>query len=136
MTFRNLPLHNLIKFSFKDLAAASESFKKIPGISECVIVQTQSRVEIFTVNELESDSPDLRTQEGKNLIIKKIQDTWKSLSELEQYDVDHFDQILEVYVNNDVYLHLLRLACGLESVVVGHDTILDRKSTRLNSSHT
>ena len=72
MTFRNLPLHNLIKFSFKDLAVASESFKKIPGISECVIVQTQSRVEIFTVNELESDSPDLRTQEGKNLIIKKI----------------------------------------------------------------
>ncbi|MFM7795582.1 MAG: glutamyl-tRNA reductase [Candidatus Nitrosotenuis sp.] len=125
VTFRNLPLHNLIKFSFKDLAAASESFKKIPGISECVIVQTQSRVEIFTVNELESDSPDLRTQEGKNLIIKKIQDTWKSLSELEQYDVDHFDQILEVYVNNDVYLHLLRLACGLESVVVGHDTILE-----------
>ncbi|MBM3903995.1 MAG: glutamyl-tRNA reductase [Thaumarchaeota archaeon] len=134
VTFHNLPLHSLSKFSFKDLAAASEAFKKIPGISECVILQTQSRVEIFTVNELEADSPDLRTVEGKNLIINKIQEVWKSLAELEQYDIDHFDQILEVYVNNDVYLHLLRLACGLESVVVGHETVLEElKATILGA---
>lgn len=134
VTFRNLPLHSLTRFSFKDLAAASEAFKKIPGVSECVILQTQSRVEIFTVNELEADSPDLRTPEGKNLIINKIEEVWKSLTELEQYDIDHFDQILEVYVNNDVYLHLLRLACGLESVVVGHETILaELKATILGA---
>lgn len=134
VTFRNLPLHSLTRFSFKDLAAASEEFKKIPGISECVILQTQSRVEIFTVNDLEVDSPDLRTVEGKNLIINKIEEVWKSLTELEQYDIDHFDQILEVYVNNDVYLHLLRLACGLESVVVGHETILEElKATILGA---
>lgn len=134
VTFRNLPLHSLTRFSFKDLAAASEAFKKIPGISECVILQTQSRVEIFTVNDLEVDSPDLRTVEGKNLIINKIEEVWKSLTELEQYDIDHFDQILEVYVNNDVYLHLLRLACGLESVVVGHETILEElKATILGA---
>ena len=134
VTFRNLPIHSLTRFSFKDLAAASEAFKKIPGISECVILQTQSRVEIFTVNDLESDSPDLRTEEGKNLIINKIEEVWKSLTELEQYDIDHFDQTLEVYINNDVYLHLLRLACGLESVVVGHETILgELKATILGA---
>ena len=134
VTFRNLPIHSLTRFSFKDLAAASEAFKKIPGISECVILQTQSRVEIFTVNELEADSPDLRTEEGKNLIINKIEEVWKSLTELEQYDIDHFDQTLEVYINNDVYLHLLRLACGLESVVVGHETILaELKATILGA---
>jgi glutamyl-tRNA reductase len=131
VTFRNLPLHSLTRFSFKDLAAASEAFKKIPGISECVILQTQSRVEIFTVNDLETDSPDLRSVDGKNLVIKKIGETWQSLTELEQYDIDHFDQILEVYVNNDVYLHLLRLACGLESVVIGHDAILEDLKTTI-----
>lgn len=134
VTFRNLPLHSLVRFSFKDLAAASEAFKKIPGVSECVILQTQSRVEIFTVNALETDSPDLRSAEGKNLIINKIKETWQSLTELEQYDIDHFDQILEVYVDTDVYLHLLRLACGLESVVVGHETILEElKATILGA---
>lgn len=134
VTFRNLPLHSLTRFSFKDLKAASEAFKKIPGVSECVILQTQSRIEIFTVNPLETDSPDLRSAEGKGLIINKIKETWQSLTELEQYDIDHFDQILEVYVNTDVYLHLLRLACGLESVVVGHETILEEiKATILGA---
>lgn len=134
VTFRNIPIHSLARFSFKDLAAASEAFKKIPGVSECVILQTQSRVEIFTVNVLETDSPDLRSSEGKNLIISKIRETWQSLTELEQYDIDHFDQILEVYVNTDVYLHLLRLACGLESVVVGNETILgELKATILGA---
>jgi glutamyl-tRNA reductase len=83
---------------------------------------------------METDSPDLRSSEGKNLIISKIRETWQSLTELEQYDIDHFDQILEVYVNTDVYLHLLRLACGLESVVVGNETILSElKATILGA---
>ena len=134
VTFRNIPLHSLTRFSFKDLKAASEAFKKIPGVSECVILQTQSRVEIFTVNPLETDSPDLRSAEGKSLTINKIKETWQSLTELEQFDIDHFDQILEVYINTDVYLHLLRLACGLESVVVGHETILEEiKATILGA---
>ena len=134
VTFKNIPIHSLSRFSFKDLAAASEAFKKIPGVSECVILQTQSRVEIFTVNAMETDSPDLRSSEGKSLIISKIRETWQSLTELEQYDIDHFDQILEVYVNTDVYLRLLRLACGLESVVVGNETVLgELKATILGA---
>ena len=134
VTFRNLPLHSLTRFSFKDLAAASEAFKKIPGVSECAIVQTQSRVEIFTVIAVESDSPDFRSEGGRGLIIHKIKETWQSLTTLEQYDIDHFDQILEVYMNNDVYLHLLRLACGLESVVVGHETILEDLRTTISGA--
>lgn len=136
VTFRNIPLHSLTRFSFKDLKAASEAFKKIPGVSECVILQTQSRVEIFTVNQLETDSPDLRSAEGKGLIINKIKETWQSLTELTQDDIDHFDQILEVYTNNDVYSHLLRLACGLESVIVGHETILEELKTTIIGAKT
>ncbi|NDB32485.1 MAG: glutamyl-tRNA reductase [Nitrososphaeria archaeon] len=136
VTFRNIPLHSLTRFSFKDLKAASEAFKKIPGVSECVILQTQSRVEIFTVNQLEIDSPDLRSAEGKGLIINKIKETWQSLTELTQDDIDHFDQILEVYTNNDVYSHLLRLACGLESVIVGHETILEEIKTTIIGAKT
>ena len=47
VTFRNIPLYKISKFSFADVKAASEAFKKIPGISECVILQTGSRVEIY-----------------------------------------------------------------------------------------
>jgi glutamyl-tRNA reductase len=126
VTFRNIPIHKLERFSFKDVTAASESFKKIPGISECVIVQTASRIEIFTVSNIEKEeAPDARRDEGKNLAINKIKETWATLTELDEYDRGHFDQILEVYDNKDVYLHLLRLASGLESIVVGNEGVMD-----------
>ena len=126
VTFKNIPLHTLSKFTFKDVQAACEEFKKIPGVDECIIIQTASRVEIFTVSNTESeDSPDARRSEGKALVLNKIKNTWVSLSTLEQIDIDHFDQTLEVYKGDDVYLHLLRLASGLDSVVVGKQEIFD-----------
>ena len=126
VTFKNVPLHTLSKFTFKDVDAACTEFKKIDGVDECIIIQTASRVEIFTVSNVETDdSPDARREEGKTLVLNQIKDTWVSLSSLEQIDIDHFDQTLEVYKGDDVYLHLLRLASGLDSVVVGKQEIFD-----------
>jgi len=125
-TFKNLTLHTLSKFAFKDVIAACEEFKKISGVDECIIIQTASRVEIFLVSNVETDdSPDARRAEGKTLVLNQVKDTWVSLSSLEQIDIDHFDQTLEVYKGDDVYLHLLRLASGLDSVVVGKQEIFD-----------
>ena len=126
VTFKNVPLHMLSKFTFKDVLAASEEFKKISGVDECIIVQTASRVEIFLVSNVEtSDSPDARRAEGKTLVLNQIKDTWIPLSTLNQNDIDHFDQTLEVYKGDDVYLHLLRLASGLDSPVIGKQEIFD-----------
>ncbi len=126
VTFKNIPLHTLSKFTFKDVIAACAEFKKIPGVDECIIIQTASRVEIFTVGNVETDdSPDARREEGKTLVLNKIKDIWVSLSSLEQIDIDHFDQTLEVYKGDDVYLNLLRLASGLDSVVVGKQEVFD-----------
>lgn len=135
VTFRNLPFHKLEKFAFKDIPAAYEAFKRIPDISECMIIQTGSRVEVLTVNNLEKgEAPDVRRTEGKGLVLNKIKETWISLTQLEQYELDHLDQILEVYENVDVYNHLLRLASGLESVVVGNDTILEEIKTAISTA--
>lgn len=135
VTFRNIPIHKLERFAFKDIAAACEAFKKIPNVSECVIIQTTSRVEIFTVSNLETgEAPDVRRDEGKGLTINKIKETWMSLTNLEQYDIDHFDQTLEVYENTDVYMHLLRLASGLESIVVGNEGIIDEIKASISNA--
>lgn len=126
VTFKNLPLHRLANYSFKDISAACKEFKKISDVSECVIIQNPFRTEIFmVVSHDQSDIPDARRAEGANLTIKQIEKIWKSLTELDHYELDHFDQILEVYKDNDVYLHLLRLASGLESIVVGREGILN-----------
>jgi len=126
VTFKNIPLYALSKYIFKDVTAACKEFKKIPGVDECIIIQTTSRVEIFTVSNVETDdSPDARRAEGKTLVLSQIKDTWISLSSFEQIDIDHFDQTLEVYKGDDVYLHLLRLASGLDSIVVGKQEAYD-----------
>ena len=134
-THNNVPIYKLEKFSFKDISAAAEEFKKISDVSECVIVQTSSRVEIFLIINLETgDSPDARRPEGKGLVINRIQDIWRSLTELDQWEIDHFDQTLEIYSGVDVYMNLLRLACGLESVVVGKNEILEELKTSISKA--
>lgn len=126
VTFKNVPIYTLSKFAFKDVPAACAEFKKIPGVEECLIIQTATRVEIFTVSNVETtDSPDARRPEGKALVLNQIKDTWISLSSLEQIDIDHFDQTLEVYKGDAVYLNLLRLASGLDSLVVGWQSVFD-----------
>ncbi len=135
VTFKNLPLHRLANFSFIDVLAASEAFKKISDVDECVILQNPFRIEIFLVTSKDKgDVPDARRVEGQSLTLNQIQKTWTSLTELEQFELDHFDQTLEMYKADDVYLHLLRLASGLESIVVGREGILDEiKETIANA---
>ena len=136
ITFRNVPLHKLANFSFKDVAAACKSFTENAGASECLIVQTSNRIEVFTVGGVQSgEVPDARRNfetdgspakmQGKKLNVSKILSTWSSLTEMDQFDLDHWDQTLEIYKDSDVYEHVLRLACGLESLVVGKDEIVE-----------
>ena len=135
ITFRNIPLHKLANFSFKDVAAAAKSFIENAGASECLIVQTSSRIEVFTVGGIQTgEIPDARRNfetdgspakmQVKKLDVSKILSTWSSLAEMDQFDLDHWDQTLEIYKGTDVYEHLLRLACGLESLVVGKGEIV------------
>ena len=126
VTFKNIPIYKIESFSFKDIKAAAETFMKISDVTECIIIQNPFRVEVFMVVNLESgDAPDARRTEGKSLTINQIQKTWESLTELSEYDLDHLDQTLEVYRNEDVTLHLLRIATGLDAIVVGREEILD-----------
>jgi len=118
VTFRNVPMHKLSKYRFEDVDAVATEFRKIADVSECLIVQTASRVEIFIVTNLDVGGGDLLT-------IAKIKEIWAEKSEVDEWEADHFDQTMEVYVNRDVYENLLRLSVGLQSVVVGKMEILD-----------
>ena len=114
ITFRNIPLHKLANFSFKDVAAACKSFIENADASECLIIQTSSRIEVFTVGGMQTgEIPDARRNfetdgtpaknQGKKLNVSKILSTWSSLADMDQFDLDHWDQTLEIYKGSDVY---------------------------------
>ena len=83
------------------------TFKKNPSISECVIIQTCNRIELFATSD--NDNVD------------KIKHTWALLTGQEE---SVFKDILEVCENKDAYEHLLKLTSGLESLIVGEEQIL------------
>ena len=107
VSFRKSPIHVLEKFAFKDMPDACLTFKKNSSVSECVIIQTCNRIELFAA----SDNPNF----------DKIKSTWASLTGQEE---DVFRDTLEVCENKDAYEHLLKLTSGLESLVVGEEQIL------------
>ena len=107
VTFRKSPIHVLERFAFKDLPNAFSTFKKHSSVSECVIIQTCNRIELFATSD--------------NHSVEKIKSTWASLTGLED---NAFKDTLEVCENKDAYEHLLKLTSGLESLVVGEEQII------------
>lgn len=117
VTYRKVPIHILEKFAFKDLEMAYESFKKDSLVNECVILQTCNRVEVYVA----TDNPDH----------KKILDLWVKITGL---SVDEFKDRLELSTGKDVVLHLLKLASGLDSLVIGEDQILGQVKRAFDSA--
>ena len=126
MTFRKSPIHVLERFTFNDIKNAYSSFRDDSGLSECVILQTCNRVEIFGV--------------GNETNIEKIKKTWATLAGLEE---NAFLDNLEYSSGTDVFHHLLNLTSGLDSMVLGEEQILgqiknsitDARENKWSSEH-
>jgi glutamyl-tRNA reductase len=119
VTYRNAPVHLLEKFTFKDLNGAYKMLLERAALKECVILQTCNRVEIFGA--------------AKNPDKEKLLHGWASAIELSD---NEFDNIVEVSKDRDVVLHLLKLASGLDSMVIGEDQILGQIKRALEFSRT
>jgi glutamyl-tRNA reductase len=107
VTFRNAPIHLLEKFAFIDIDYAYKKILENCNIRECVIIQTCNRVEVFAA--------------GTGPYEKKLLEVWGSIVGL---PVDEIKNTAEISKDRDVVLHLLKLASGLDSLVIGEDQIL------------
>lgn len=105
VTYKNAPIHLLEKFTFKDIESAHKAFMEA-GADECVIIQTCNRVEVYAA----AKSPD------EAAILKQ----WAKAADLQDKELSS----IEVDVGKDAVIHLMKLASGLDSLVVGEDQIL------------
>jgi glutamyl-tRNA reductase len=107
VTYRNAPIHLLEKFTFKDLDNAHKTLLEKAELKECVIIQTCNRVEVFAIS--------------KNLDEQKLLSGWASAVGLSNKE---FANTVEISNGKDVVMHLLKLASGLDSLVIGEDQVL------------
>lgn len=105
VTYRDSPIHVLERFAFRDMGEAYREFSRHEGVGECVILQTCNRVELYWT--------------GAD--IARIKRAWASLTGLREGD---FDGNLECDEGAIACRHLLRVASGLDSMVVGEEQIL------------
>lgn len=110
VTYKKAPIPILEKVRFKDIQSAYQRLLDIDGLHECVIIQTCNRVEIFSISE--SESPELSPQ---------VLTFWMNEVGVAEHELRGF---LDSSAGDEALEHLLRLACGLESMIVGEDQIL------------
>jgi glutamyl-tRNA reductase len=108
ITYKKAPIHLLERFTFKNVNEAYTRFRELSPDSECVILQTCNRVEIFFSTE-------------KIPAQQKILDIWSSVT---GFSKEEFSDNVELSFGQEAILHLLRLTSGLDSLVIGEDQIL------------
>jgi glutamyl-tRNA reductase len=116
VTYRNAPIHLLEKFTFKDIDNAHKAFLKKAGFEECVILQTCNRVEVFVA--------------AKNPDEARLLEEWASSVGLSEKDFEN----VEISRGREAVMHLMKLASGLDSLVVGEDQILGQVRRALEFS--
>jgi glutamyl-tRNA reductase len=106
ITYRTAPIHLLEKFTFKDVDNAHKAFLEKAGFDECVILQTCNRIEVFAASKDQDEG--------------RLVQQWASLVGLADHDLT----AVEVSKGREVIMRLMKLASGLDSLVVGEDQIL------------
>ncbi len=59
----------------------------------------------------------------------------KDICKFKNIDYDEFKQYVNIYINDGAILHLYRVACGLESKILGEDEILGQVKDAYYSAH-
>ena len=108
------PVHIREHIAFNEtlLPVALESLKQQPGVKEAVIISTCNRTEIYCY-----------LSDGSDNVIRE----W--LQQFHQQDADSLNGYVYQYYDDDVIRHLLRVACGLDSMVLGEPQILGQIKT-------
>ena len=97
--------------SFKEKRDALNEIRSLGYADECVLLQTCNRLEFFAVN---------KDGEFAAKMIKQY------LANRAGTMAEEASQAIEISINHEALLHILRTASGLESMVVGENQVLNQ----------
>jgi glutamyl-tRNA reductase len=97
--------------SFKDKINAYAELRSLDGVQESVLIQTCNRIELYLVSE------------HGDRTVKSAVALLESRASLEPQEAS---KAVEYAVNGDALNHLLRVASGLESMVIGEEQVINQ----------
>ena len=97
--------------SFKDKANAYVEMRSLDGVRESVLIQTCNRVELYLVTEHGDRTAKSAVEYLENRASAHNAEACKAV---------------EYSLNHDALNHLLRVASGLESMVIGEDQVINQ----------
>ncbi|HBN16257.1 MAG TPA: glutamyl-tRNA reductase [Pseudohongiella sp.] len=117
----NVALREKVAFPPEKMADAMQGVRSLQHVSEAVIVSTCNRTELYIDVDIEGDpeqefSPERMQQEQQKLL------QW--LSDYHGIDATELGTCSYFHWREDVIRHLMRVACGLDSMVLGEPQIL------------
>lgn len=137
-TTASIDLREKVAFPPEIVNAALQDIYGLPEVNEAVIVSTCNRTEIYldllTEDTEGGDQDSAGKQASKNhneialaenrQLIDRRQMVIQWLASYHKLDLDELGQCSYFFANDDVVRHLMRVSCGLDSMVLGEPQIL------------
>lgn len=120
----NVDFRERVAFSPEKVGDAIHRATALPGMQELVIVSTCNRTEVYAYIDLGEGSPDPETPIADGLLLEQQQQLLHWLSEYHGLDPVELERCSYFHWREDVIRHLMRVACGLDSMVLGEPQIL------------
>ena len=119
----NVDFREQVAFPPEKVGDAIQRASSLPGLEELVIVSTCNRTEIYAfvdiddANDPEAPIAEARLREQEEILLRWLSD-YHGLDQAELQRCSYF------HWREDVIRHLMRVACGLDSMVLGEPQIL------------
>jgi glutamyl-tRNA reductase len=123
-TTASIALREKVAFSPENLTVALRQICELESVNEVVIVSTCNRTEIyldFSDKNL-SLTGDEKSQNRSLLDHQQLVTQW--LSDFHQLEKSELDESCYAFAVDDVVRHLMKVSCGLDSMVLGEPQIL------------
>jgi glutamyl-tRNA reductase len=121
----NIEFREQVAFSPEKVADAIARARELPGMEELVIVSTCNRTELYmhvNMGEASPMDPDAKLERSLESAEETRLIEW--LGEYHGLDREQLRQCSYFHWREDVLRHLMRVACGLDSMVLGEPQIL------------
>ena len=116
VSYRKAPLATLDAVGFRDIPAFYNLLRGIEGLDGAMILQTCNRVELF----LDAKDP----KEIRNIMLRE----WALET---KFKLGELNKLVDARVGKSVVEYLVRLASGLESMLIGENQIVGQLKNSL-----